>query len=158
VLARDKLTGGANTPNLDGMVQLSDAATNNLIMLNADPAMLATNKPWVVESSIDAYSQQNSVLTPFGPWRPVRTLTANDATPTVFGCGTFTTANSSPTTITDFDFVRTGLAIGEEFLLRIADANTTIQNGANIVTRSGANITAQGVYRFVDIGGVWREV
>jgi hypothetical protein len=51
-----------------------------------------------------------------------------------------------------------GAAIGEEFLLRINDNNTTIQNGVNIVTRSGSNITAQGVYRFVDVGGGWHEV
>jgi hypothetical protein len=53
---------------------------------------------------------------------------------------------------------RPGAAAGMEFTLHLDDNNTTVANNANIATKSGSNITAQGVYRFVDIGGVWHEI
>jgi Pectate lyase superfamily protein len=155
--ARDRLVGSANTPNLACVVDITSGAQNNLVFVGGDADMLAAGAPWVLATPT-SYEQQNYVLTPYGPWRPRRTFTANDGTPAVFNEGIFTTNNGAPTTITDFDFNRPGLAIGEMFYVRIADANTTIQNGANIATKSGSNITAQGIYRFIDDNGVWREI
>lgn len=51
-----------------------------------------------------------------------------DATPDVTGYSTFKTANTGSTTITDFD----GGAIGQKITVLINDANTTIQDNANI--------------------------
>lgn len=155
--ARDRLVGGANAPDLDCIVDIISGSQNNLVFVGGDADMLAPGAPWVAASP-SSYNQQNYVLTPYGPWRPRRTFAANDATPIVFNEGIFATNNSSPTTITDFDLNRAGLAVGEMFYVRIADANTTIQNGTNIATKSGSNITAQGIYRFIDDNGVWREV
>jgi Pectate lyase superfamily protein len=159
-LVRDRLIdigGGANKPNLDCALELRSGASDNLVVVGGDRRALGTNEPWVDVTNLSAYSQANQVLTPRGPWRPVRTLSANDTAPLVFGDGIFVTSNNASTTITDFDLVQQ-MGIGEEFTLHVADNNTTVQNGANIVTKSGANITAQGVYRFLDVGGVWREV
>jgi hypothetical protein len=157
---RDRLLdigGGANAPDLDCAIELRGSASDNLIVVGGDRRVLATNAPWVDVTSLSSYAQPSYVTTPFGPWKPVRVFSSNDATPLVFGGGIFQTNNGAPTTITDFDLAQQ-MGIGEEFTLHIDDNNTTVQNGANIVTKSGANISAQGVYRFLDVGGVWYEV
>ena len=120
---------GANAPDLDCIVDIISGSQNNLVFVGGDADMLAPGAPWVAASP-SSYNQQNCVLTPYGPWRPRRTFAANDATPIVFNEGIFATNNSSPTTITDFDFNRAGLAVGEMFYVRIADANTTISKMA----------------------------
>jgi Pectate lyase superfamily protein len=160
VIVRDRLldTNPALSPNLDCMIEFVGSAEGNLCRLYGDVRALGANKPWVDTTSPTAYSLGNRVDTPYGPWAPARTFVANDTTPLVFGGGFFATANTAATTITDFDLKKTGMNIGETFHLRIADSNTTVQNGANIVMKSGSDITAQGVYQFADINGMWREV
>ena len=143
---------GANAPDLDCIVDIISGSQNNLVFIGGDADMLAPGAPWVAASP-SSYNQQNCVLTPYGPWRPRRTFAANDATPIVFNEGIFATNNSSPTTITDFDFNRAGLAMCASLM-----PTRRFKNGANIATKSGSNITARGIYRFIDDNGVWREV
>ncbi len=69
----------------------------------------------------------------------------------------FQTANTSPTTITDF----TGGVQGQRIVLRCGDTNTTIQhNGATIsLINSGDKVRrVQANYEFVKMGAVWREI
>lgn len=158
MVVRDNRLGTEFAPDLQGFVDLRNGAANNVIIISGDYDILAAGQPLVQETNLTAYSQNNYLVTPLGPWRSMRTLDANDTTPLIFGGGIFITNNATPTTIIDFDFIRNGLGIGEEFWLQIDDANTTVQNGANIVTKSGSNITAQGLYHFMDVGGAWYEV
>jgi hypothetical protein len=79
---------------------------------------------------------------------------AGVTTPDVSDGYAFKSNNSSATTITNFS----GGADGQRIVVRVADANTTIQNNVSIVTASGADITAQGVYEFILDGSVWREI
>jgi len=70
------------------------------------------------------------------------TLTANSATPSVLGFrhwstggGHLVTANTNPTTITDF----TGGFPGDEFVVQANDANTTLQHSAGLQLDGGVN-------------------
>jgi len=60
-------------------------------------------------------------------------LTANSATPSVAADTMFTTANSSPTTITNF----TGGLGGQDIFVRIADANTTVDFTGSFLKGNG---------------------
>lgn len=84
---------------------------------------------------------------------------ANGATtPDVSQAAVWKTNNSAPTTIANF---LGGVAGRLPFTLVAGDANTTIQNNANIVTKTGANrvLVAGAVTQFVTTdGAVWREV
>ena len=93
-----------------------------------------------------------------GTYQPWRDLTANDTTPSVAGGRTFTTANTSPTSITDFDD-EPGHAY--EMTIFINDTNTTFVQGqlklkgnTNWVTPPvGSSIT----FVFYPTGSVWVE-
>ena len=63
-------------------------------------------------------------------------LTVNSTTPSVLDNSVAVCANTGATTITNF----TNGIIGQDLVV-LQDANTTIANGASIVTKSGANIT-----------------
>ena len=66
----------------------------------------------------------------------------------------FITANTGPTTITDFD----GGIDGMEIVVMLKDANTTIDMSANpnIVGNGGVDLTgADTSMRAVYYGGVW---
>lgn len=87
------------------------------------------------------------------PWR---TFTANDATPSVAEGRNFKTANTSATTITDFDDAEDG----QDILVRVNDANTTFDFSASgLVGNSGQDYVAadgdmlKAVYD--DAEGVW---
>lgn len=81
------------------------------------------------------------------------TFSANDATPSVGGGSHFVTANGSATSVTTFD----DGTEGQEIHIRINDANTTLVNGATLVTGTGANISAVNgaIYTFEKRGTVW---
>jgi hypothetical protein len=67
-------------------------------------------------------------------------LTANDATPSVLYGFSFITANTAPTTITNFD---NGLP-GQWIWIDVNDANTTIDfTSSNLFGNGGADLTAQ---------------
>lgn len=85
---------------------------------------------------------------------PVRTFAVGDETPSVIGGGIFRTANTSTTTITNF---RNG-AEGERVTI-LVDANTTVQNSANVKLAGGSNFvgTSNDILELVDIGGIWYE-
>jgi len=87
----------------------------------------------------------------------VSTFTNGATTPNVSQASVWKTNNSAPTTITNF----TGGEAGKLFTLVARDGNTTIQNNANILTKTGANraLANGNVTQFVtDDGAVWREV
>lgn len=63
----------------------------------------------------------------------VDTFAANDATPDVSDADMWQTANALATTITQFD----GMVPGRKYLIRIADANTTLAHGANLILPGG---------------------
>ena len=64
-------------------------------------------------------------------------------------------ANGGATTVTNFVNGATG-----QFIVIIGDSTTSIQNNANIVTRSGADIAPFNgkTVSFVRDGSVWRQV
>src|SRR6266702_1540250 len=93
----------------------------------------------------------------FFPAGTPATLTVNSTTPDVSGYERFQTANTGPTTITDF----TGGVQGQRIVVRCGDTNTTIQhNGATIsLLNSGDKVLrVQANYEFVKMGAVWREI
>ena len=86
-----------------------------------------------------------------------QTLTNGGATPSVYGGSMWKAANTAPTNITGFS---DGVA-GQRITVWATTANTTIVNGANLRTKSGANIvmTATETREFATIDGTeWREV
>ena len=91
-----------------------------------------------------------SIQTPYGE---EILFSDGDTTPDVDGWGAFRTANTSATTITNFD---NGF-IGQVLRVRINDSNTTIGNGATIKTGTGTNVNAvvNSVAEFVKQGSVW---
>ena len=86
---------------------------------------------------------------------PVRTLGVNEATPSIIGGGTFETANTAATTITDF--LRG--AEGGRITILFTESNTTVQHGTDIKLAGGANFvgTADDILQLVHIDGVWYE-
>jgi hypothetical protein len=84
------------------------------------------------------------------------TLTANSATPSVAGAKFFTTANTNPTTITDF----TGGVKGQEIIVRCADDNTTIHHNGSTISLFGSapkKLRNGAYYRFINVTS-WREL
>jgi hypothetical protein len=67
-------------------------------------------------------------------------FTANDATPDVRSGENFKTANTAPTTITQFDLPHAVSAIGKKIHVLIDDANTTVSfSGANLKGNGGVD-------------------
>lgn len=93
-----------------------------------------------------------------GPVYPINIIIFTDGatTPSVKQSNTFKTANTAPTTITNF----TQGVDGQQITVIMRDANTTIANGGSINTRSGADIVpaVNRSYSFVREGGVWIQV
>lgn len=92
----------------------------------------------------------------FSSIEAVNTFAGGAATPSIYGSTLWQTNNTVPTTITNF----LDGGSGKAFTLWSGDANTTIQNNANIRTKSGANIvmTATDVRTFATANGtLWRE-
>lgn len=83
-------------------------------------------------------------------------FTDGDTTPSIALGNDFFTANSAPTTITNFDNGTNGQIIR----VRIDDANTTIATNSNIITGYSGNIAGvQGVvYTFKYVSGVWHGI
>lgn len=87
----------------------------------------------------------------------VGTFANGATTPDIMQASVWKTANTAGTVIVNF----LGGEVGRQFTLIALDANTTIQNNANIVTKTGANrVLALGaVTQFVTTDGlVWREI
>jgi len=82
-------------------------------------------------------------------------FTDGDTTPSVAGASMWDTANTNPTTITNFDD-----GIDGQIIRIKADANTTIQHGTNIFTTSGSNITcaANVIYSFQKRRTKWYQL
>lgn len=93
-----------------------------------------------------------------GPVYPINIIVFTDGatTPSVKQSNTFKTANTAPTTITNF----TQGVDGQQITVIMRDANTTIANGGSINIRSGADIVpaVNRSYSFVREGGVWIQV
>ena len=88
------------------------------------------------------------------------TFADGDATPSVSGGYGFKTANTAPTTITNFDDPDVN---GQSIVLIIGDANTTIQdlsNGSNIRLQGGIDYGPSAAYdsfEFEYDGADWVE-
>lgn len=81
-------------------------------------------------------------------------LSDGDVTPDVSGGHHFKTANTSPTTITNFD----GSENGKVFELHFEDDNTTIEHGSNIKLPFGVDFVGKQ-YDMLQcrlVGSVWR--
>ena len=84
------------------------------------------------------------------------TFTANTTTPSIAGLRYFRTANSNPTTITNF----TGGVSGQQIQVLCNDANTTIQHNGSTITLIGAGnkkLRSGVIYKFIKTSAVWRE-
>jgi len=86
---------------------------------------------------------------------PPVTFTDLATTPSVSGSNVFVASNSGATTITDFINDKDGQRITIVF----TNANTTIQNNAGLINRTGANITpgANTTRSYLSRNGVWYE-
>ncbi len=83
-------------------------------------------------------------------------FTDGDATPSVAGGPKFVTANTAPTTITDFD----GGVSEQQIEVMFGDNNTTIaHNGALIILQGAIPVAGNqySVFEFVNVGGLWIE-
>lgn len=85
------------------------------------------------------------------------TFADGDTTPSISRGSFFATANTSPTTITDFDDAVA--TTGQEFFLRFDDANTTLDlsGNANMVGNNGVDFTGavNDWVRATSVGGIW---
>lgn len=100
---------------------------------------------------------QDSLATLFSSIESVDTFAGGAATPSVYGSNLWATNNTVGTVITNF----LDGTPGKLFTLWSQDANTTIQNNANIRTKTGADIvmTVNDVRQFATKTGLlWREV
>jgi len=84
------------------------------------------------------------------------TFTDLDKTPTVKGITYMKASNTAATTITDFD---DGID-GQRVIVLHTNSNTTIQNGASIITTTAANITGSVnlLQEFILGGTIWRQL
>lgn len=84
----------------------------------------------------------------------LKTFTANDATPAVSGGVVFRTANSSGTTITDFDGTEGN---GHHIYVIIDDTYTTIAHSSDINMPGDRTLGMQEgeVIEFFSLDGVW---
>ena len=109
---------------------------------------------WLTVLKID---ETNAELVPVSRGVPLDigevALAANDATPSISGGVSFKTANSSATTITDFD---DGVA-GQIITLRAADANTTI-DGDLTCTGMTIPLIAGDTLQWVYDGSAWQQI
>jgi len=82
----------------------------------------------------------------------VQTIADGDATPDLGRGRLFETANTGPTTITDFD----GIPVGEERIVMIDDGNTTIDlSGTNLKGNAGVDLapaTQYDVLKVLNLG------
>jgi hypothetical protein len=106
-----------------------------------------------------AFINQTSAGSAFGfPSGGEKTLTANSATPDVTGWERFITANTNPTTITNF----TGGVCGQLITVTCNDDNTTIQHNGSTIVLGGLGskkLRQRSTYQFVkSTSGLWREV
>lgn len=89
----------------------------------------------------------------FGDGPPIA-FTSGDVTPSVSQYASFSTNNSSATTITDFD---DGVS-GQVIFVRCADSNTTIQHNGSTIVLPGAlsmKLISGYFYSFQKISGAW---
>lgn len=90
------------------------------------------------------------------PEGPFKSVTDNNATPTVEGYTNFKISNTDNTTITNFLKGVGGQRIN---LLVSGSGTTTIEHGANIYTNTGSSkaLVNNKVYTFINQNGVWYE-
>lgn len=83
-------------------------------------------------------------------------ISDGDATPDLSTGQVFKTANTAPTTITNFD----GCIDGDEREVHFEDANTTIQHGANIKCKFATDIAGEqyDTAKFRLYSSVWRQL
>jgi parallel beta-helix repeat protein len=87
---------------------------------------------------------------------PIAILPVNDPTPGVYGGAAFMTANTAPTTITDF----VGGTPGQIIRVIVPDGNTSIQHNPSYICLQGAQnwLPAAGTIELVNTGGKWLEL
>lgn len=93
-----------------------------------------------------------------GIYQPWRSFTDGDTTPSIAGGRTFSTANTSATSITDFDGETSG---AQEFTVYVGDTNTTFVQG-QLRLNGNTNWTTPPVgssitFVFYPTGSVWVE-
>lgn len=144
--------------NLDGpTAPIRAAITGNdlgLWTVTGSGSPLVVRTPSTVGWSI--LFAANHVADATGAGVGLRALAVGDTTPAVWFTDLFETANTAPTTITQFD----GGFPGHRFTLKCADTNTTIADGANIQLAGSVNyLCVVGTdLTFRHDGTQWREV
>lgn len=152
-------SGSGNWELLTAIAKIDAAATDVQIQLRSDND--GSNKTGDVEFSepcmffgVELSKEEPRPLLDvnaqlFGPFSfaPFATFADGDATPSVADGNCFTSAMSSPTTITSFDDARSG----QPLFVQPTNGNTTIANNANIATTTGADktLSAGVIYRFI---------
>jgi len=140
----------------------ANSATNSINDKKSSPAVVITSDVEYYSVGGDSDSQRIcsepdtswNIISPMGS--SIRTLVDGDTTPPLSRGNRFKTANTSATTITDFD---DGVP-GQEFTLIFNDANTTIEDGASKIALHGRVDflgVAGDVMTFVLDGSSWRE-
>jgi hypothetical protein len=159
-------SGSGNWELLTAIIRVSNVATQVDLQLRSDNA--AGNQTGTIYfsepvcffgSELSSFEPRAIVETggkmfgKFG-YAPSENFTDGDVTPSVMDGNLFTTANTGATTITNFDDGWQGQII----YIRCNDGNTTLANGTNIQTTTGANklLVSGTVYKLAYFDK-WRE-
>lgn len=129
------------SPTIDGTLIVESTATFNNGLA-----------PFQIDASGGATASGMCIF----PWKPTSGIYSNgDTTPTVSKISYLTIANSSATTISNFD---NGVNL-QVIILHFEDANTTIDR-TNAALAGGVNFTstASDIIALVLVGSVWVEL
>lgn len=140
------LVGGGETPFILGTPKGSKVS---YVRNTEGPRTICTapNTPancvWYVTATNPSKWAIEDVISPSLP-SFTASLAANSATPSVLGARRFETANTAPTSITEF----LNCYSGKHFDVRVADGNTTFVHGSPLQLQGGSNIVAASGDRF----------
>lgn len=108
------------------------------ILIDSDCERTFIRKQGEQASGFSVSDASSSTLYEEGAYEEYQSITDADATPSVKGGKTFVTGNTGSTTITDLD----DGYIGQEVVVRIGDANTTVDfTGTNLRGNAGVDWT-----------------
>lgn len=136
-----------------GSADITIASNASIVMPNGASQVLTANNPIAIFIEDGGVARYCGGLS--GALREDATaLTDGDATPDLSGASVFKTANTSATTITDFD----GCENGDVKEIHFEDDNTTIEHGPNVKLPFGVNFAGKQYDMLIcrRIGGVWR--
>jgi hypothetical protein len=153
LVATIKIPDDAGLSDVQFQVRSENNATGGVSTFSEPICVLGNELPQSIAPSLAA---NEAILNGRMVYAPIPVFTNGATTPDVSDTNVYQATNTSATTITNFT---NGLR-GQPLLLQATNGNTTIANGTNIKTTTGANktLTANAVYKFITFDGtVWYE-